>query len=67
MMYRPGTQERVWGRYDVDLLIVNTEEEERAAFSDGWTHRPDDEPIMAEIKETVRRGRPPKSMLEQEA
>ena len=41
MLYRPGTQYRVWDRHNVDTLIVDNETEESAARRDGWSIFPD--------------------------
>lgn len=40
MLYRPGTTLRVWNMYDIDYLIVDSSEEERAAIAKGWTRLP---------------------------
>lgn len=40
MLYRPGTQARVWNAHDVDILIVEDEGEHVAALDDGWSESP---------------------------
>jgi hypothetical protein len=39
ILYRPGSQYRIWG-IDCDGLIVNDEAEHDAAVADGWSIRP---------------------------
>lgn len=41
MLYRPGTETRVWNKYDVDTLVVDESETERH-LADGWHLRPGD-------------------------
>lgn len=40
MLYRDGTQCRVWNAHDVDTLIVENEEQEHDALVDGWRVSP---------------------------
>lgn len=42
LLYRPGTQEDVWGR-KCDLLTVFDADGEKAAIEAGWALRPDEE------------------------
>jgi hypothetical protein len=41
MLYRPGSQIRVWDAHNVDTLIVLDEAEEAAALQSGWSIAPD--------------------------
>lgn len=41
MLYRPGTETRVWDKYDVDTLVVDEAEAEQH-LADGWHLRPGD-------------------------
>lgn len=44
MLYRPGTECRVWDAHDVDTLIVANETEELEALEGGWSRKPDESP-----------------------
>lgn len=44
MLYRPGTELRVWDLHDVDTLIVADETQELEALEEGWSRRPDEKP-----------------------
>ncbi len=45
MLYRPGTQHRVWNAHDVDALVVVDEDEHLKALDEGWGERPDHQPV----------------------
>ena len=49
MLYRPGTELRVWDQFDVDTLIVD-ESEVETHLADGWFLRPDEMPNAPEEK-----------------
>lgn len=40
MLYRAGTQYRVWNAHDVDTRIVGSAAEEEAAKREGWSESP---------------------------
>jgi hypothetical protein len=45
MLFRPGTSLRVWNAHDVDTLVVDDEQEEREALSQGWKRHPAPDPL----------------------
>ncbi len=40
MLFRPGTQYRVWGLHDVDTRVVADDGEELSAKEEGWSESP---------------------------
>lgn len=40
MLYREGTETKVWDKYACDLLTVSDEAEHEAAREDGWSDTP---------------------------
>lgn len=40
MLYREGTETRVWDKYDCDLLTVSDEAEHEVARDQGWSDTP---------------------------
>ncbi len=45
MLYRPGTEVRVWNEHDCDTRIVRDADEEAAALEGGWHLHPSCEPL----------------------
>lgn len=41
MLYRDGTETRVWNKHDVDTRIVEGAEQEEKALANGWRLTPD--------------------------
>ena len=41
MLYRPGSQYRVWDEHDVDTLIVDSPDEQAKAEAAGWNISPE--------------------------
>ena len=66
MLYRPGTELRVWNEHDVDTRIAATADEEEAAKREGWSESPaPPSPLDHDLDghpggSLPRRGRPPK-------
>jgi hypothetical protein len=64
MLYRDGTECRVWNAHDVDTLIVADETEEGKALAAGWRLSPnvlDHDGDGRSGGSLPRRGRPPKN------
>lgn len=69
MLFKAGTECRVWNAHDVDTLIVGGEEEELAAKLEGWSESPAPPSPLDHDKDghlggsLPRRGRPPKEKV----
>lgn len=72
MLYRAGSQYRVWNEHDVDTLTVADPDEEEAAKREGWGESPAPASPLDHDRDgrpggsLPRRGRPPKQRDEEQ-
>ena len=51
LVYRPGTEHRIWNQFDCDVLQVADQAEHQAALKDGWHDDPSGDHGEAETVE----------------